>query len=72
MYSTKIYASLRCGHLIHVACQKMLKDINCPLCGMACRTMSRKEIRIIDLKIWRAGESLSSRRKSTKVSVLCN
>lgn len=30
---------MKCGHLIHVECYEMLKDINCPTCGMATFTL---------------------------------
>jgi len=40
-YSTKYYQSLPCGHLIHSICLQSLRDINCPVCGMAAQKMSK-------------------------------
>lgn len=39
---------MKCGHLIHVKCWTMLKDINCPTCGVAHQKMSPESIKLID------------------------
>ena len=48
IYSTTGYVPMKCGHLIHVDCWRMLKDINCPTCGMANFKMRKHEITHID------------------------
>ncbi len=50
----------------------MLRDINCPSCGMAWYTMKKREIRRIDRKIERTKASLPAELQNKKVSVLCN
>jgi RING finger/CHY zinc finger protein 1 len=51
---------------------EMLRDINCPSCGMACEKMSKREIRRIDRKIERTKNSLPVEVKEKRVSALCN
>lgn len=63
---------MKCGHLIHVDCSKMLQDINCPTCGMANYKLSKKEIERIDKKIAETKDNLPAELKDLKVNVMCN
>ena len=63
---------MRCGHLIHLECLEMLQNLNCPTCGMANYSLSKKEIKRIDAEIERTKDNLPVELKEMKVNVMCN
>lgn len=71
-YSTKYYRDFPCGHLIHVACLQEVRDVNCPVCGMATVKLSKQQNDNIQKMIDQTKDNLPEEVKNHKVNILCN